>query len=43
MIVCLDSNVVIYLVEVDPTWTPKGDARVTALRAAGDIVAVCDA
>lgn len=43
MIVCLDSNVVIYLVEADPTWTPKADARVAAVLAAGDEVAVCDA
>ncbi len=43
MIVCLDSNVVIYSVEVDPVWTPKADARVAAIRAAGDTVAVCDA
>lgn len=43
MIVCLDSNVVIYLAEVDPTWTPKADARVAAVRAAGDTIAVCEA
>jgi uncharacterized protein len=43
MIVCLDSNIVIYSVEDDPTWTPKADARVAAIRAAGDTVAVCDA
>ncbi len=43
MIVCLDSNVVIYLVEADPIWMPTVDARLTAIRAAGDVVAVSDA
>jgi predicted nucleic acid-binding protein len=43
MIVCLDSNVVIYLVERDPVWTPKAVARVTAIRATGDTIAVCEA
>ena len=43
MIVCLDSNIVVYLIETDPTWTPKAAARMGALRAAGDEVAVCDA
>jgi uncharacterized protein len=43
MIVCLDSNIVIYLIETDPTWTPKAAARLAALRAAGHEVAVSDA
>jgi predicted nucleic acid-binding protein len=43
MIVCLDANIVIYLVETNPVWTPKADARVATLRASGDLVAVCDA
>jgi predicted nucleic acid-binding protein len=43
MIVCLDSNIVIYLVEANPVWGPKAVARLAQLRAAGDEVAVCDA
>jgi predicted nucleic acid-binding protein len=43
MIVCLDTNVVVYLIEAVPVWGPKADARVAALRAAGDQIAVCDA
>jgi predicted nucleic acid-binding protein len=43
MIVCLDSNIVVYLIETDATWTPKADARLAAFRTAGDAVAVCDA
>jgi hypothetical protein len=43
MIVCLDANIVIYLIEANPTWTPRATARLAALRAAGDDVAVCDA
>ncbi len=43
MIICLDANIVIYLVEHNPVWTPKAGARVAAARAAGDEVAVCDA
>jgi predicted nucleic acid-binding protein len=42
MIVCLDANCVIYLVEANPTWGPKVTARVVALRAAGDEIAVRD-
>jgi predicted nucleic acid-binding protein len=42
MIVCLDANCVIYLVESDPTWFPKITARLAALRAAGDEIAVSD-
>jgi len=43
MIVCLDANIVIYLVEANPTWTPRAQARLAVLRAAGDEVAVSDA
>lgn len=43
MIVCLDTNIVVYLIETDAVWTPKADARLAALHAAGDEVAVCDA
>ena len=43
MIVCLDTNVLIYLVEVNAIWTPKADARLKRLRVAGDDVAICDA
>jgi hypothetical protein len=42
VIVCLDSNVVIYLVENDPAWGPKAANRVAALRANGDELAVSD-
>lgn len=43
MIVCLDTNVVIYLVEKKPVWGPKAEAPLTALHAASDEVALCDA
>lgn len=43
MIVALDANIVIYLIEANPTWTPIALARLTAMRAAGDEVALCDA
>lgn len=43
MIVCLDTNIVVYLIETDATWTPRAAARLTTLRATGDEVAVCDA
>ena len=33
MIVALDSNIVIYLIEANPTWTAIATARLTALRA----------
>jgi predicted nucleic acid-binding protein len=42
MIVCLDTNCVIYLVEKNPVWGPKVTARLAAARAAGDDIAVCD-
>jgi predicted nucleic acid-binding protein len=43
MIVCLDTNLVIYLVEANPVWTPKATTRLATLRDAGDTVAVSDA
>jgi predicted nucleic acid-binding protein len=43
MIVCLDTNIVIYLIEANPVWTPKATARLSALLVAGDEIAVCDA
>ena len=43
MIVCLDSNILIYSVEGDPVWEPKVDARVTGILAAGDTLAASDA
>ena len=43
MIVCLDTNIVIDFVERDPVWKPKVDARLKAIVAAGDTLAVCDA
>ncbi|HZV06092.1 MAG TPA: type II toxin-antitoxin system VapC family toxin [Gemmataceae bacterium] len=42
MIVCLDANCVIYLVEANPTWGPKITARLAALRATGNEIAVSD-
>ena len=42
MIVALDSNIVIYLIEANPTWTPIAVARLTVLRSAGDEIAFCD-
>jgi predicted nucleic acid-binding protein len=43
MMVCLDANLVIYLVEANPVWSPQAIARLAALRAAGDEIAVSDA
>ena len=43
MIAYLDANIVIYVVERHPTWEPKATARISALRAAGDEIAVSDA
>jgi hypothetical protein len=42
MIVCLDANIVIYLVEQNPLWEPKVSARIAARRAAGEENAVSD-
>ena len=42
MKVCLDTNCVIYLVEMNPVWAPRLMARLTAARAAGDALAVSD-
>jgi len=43
MIVALDTNIVIYLVEANPVWTPIATARLMVMRAKGDQIAVCDA
>jgi uncharacterized protein len=43
MIICLDANIIIYLVERNPLWEPKVSARIAASRAAGDEIAVSDA
>lgn len=43
MIVALDANIVIYLIEANPIWTPKAAARLGAFGAAGDEIAFCDA
>ena len=43
MIVALDTNIVIYLVEANPIWTPIATAGLRKLRAAGDEIAFCDA
>ena len=43
MIVCLDANIVIYLVERNPLWELKVSARIAVLRATGDEIAVSDA
>jgi uncharacterized protein len=43
MMVCLDANIVIYLIEQNPLWEPKAAARVGAFRAAGNEIAVSDA
>jgi predicted nucleic acid-binding protein len=42
MILCLDTNCVIYLIERHPVWGPKVTTRLAAARGAGDEVAVCD-
>jgi predicted nucleic acid-binding protein len=42
MIVCLDADCTIYFVEQNPVWGPKVTARLAALRAAGDDIAVSD-
>src|ERR1019366_8682739 len=43
MIVCIDTNIVIYSVERDPVWEPKVDGRFKAIAAAGDTLAASDA
>jgi hypothetical protein len=42
MIVCLDADCTIYLVEQNPIWGPRIAARLAALRAAGNEIAVSD-
>ena len=43
MIVCLDTNIVIYYVEQHPNWAPKVDARLRSVASSGDTLALCDA
>ena len=43
MIVCLDTNIIIYLIEHNPVWTPKALARFRTSLASGDEIVVCDA
>ena len=43
MIVCLDTNIVIYCVESDPVWEPRVAGRFKAFAAAGDTLAASDA
>ncbi len=43
MIVCLDSNILIYYVERHPVWAPKVDGRFKILAAAGDMLTASDA
>lgn len=43
MIVCLDANIIIYYVERNPVWEPKVTARLKAVAAAGDSLAVSEA
>jgi predicted nucleic acid-binding protein len=42
VIVFLDTNVVVYHIEQPPLWGPRASARIAALRAAGDTLAVSD-
>jgi len=42
VIICLDTNCVIYLIENNPVWGPKIASRLAVASAAGDTVAVCD-
>jgi predicted nucleic acid-binding protein len=43
MIVCIDTNIVIYSVERDPIWEPKVAARLKAFAASGNTAATSDA
>lgn len=42
MIICMDSNCVIYLIEQNAVWAPKVAARMAAAATVGDTLAVCD-
>jgi uncharacterized protein len=42
VIAYLDTNLVIYFIEGTPGWGPRAAARIAALRAAGDGLAVSD-
>ena len=43
MIVCLDTNFVVYLIEAVPVWGPKAAGRLARLRAASEEIAICAA
>ncbi len=43
MIICLDANVVIYLVEQNPVWFPRVTSRLSIAQKAGDEIAVSEA
>jgi predicted nucleic acid-binding protein len=42
VMICLDTNCVIYLIENNPIWGPKVVTRLATARTAGDTIAVCD-
>ncbi len=42
MMICLDTNCVIYLIENNPVWGPKIASRLAAASAVGDTLTVCD-
>jgi predicted nucleic acid-binding protein len=42
VIICLDTNCVIYLVENNPVWNPKINSRLAAAIQGGDRLAACD-
>ena len=43
MIVCLDTNIIVYVIEINAVWTPKATARLSALMASGEEITACDA
>ena len=42
MVICLDANCVIYLVEMNPLWSPKIISRLATAKAGGNTVAASD-
>lgn len=42
MIVCLDTNIMIYLIEQPPVWGPRAASHLAGLRSAGAQLAVSD-
>jgi predicted nucleic acid-binding protein len=42
VLIALDTNIIIYLIEQTPGWGPRATARINALRASGDRIAVSD-